>query len=89
MIDFNRINELDNPSPEVLQFCRNLVRTIQHGGVWGIPRSGTLFRIDHEKKQLVLIVPGMDDDSDFEATKKVFKHIGWEVVKENGHKSPE
>lgn len=94
MIAVNRLpndnnDELDNPSPEVLEFCRNVVRIIKHDGVWGIPRSGTLFRVDHNKKQLILIVPGNDDDDDFDATKKVFKHIGWEVVKEHGHQSAE
>jgi hypothetical protein len=85
----NDYEDLDNPSPEVLEFCRNVVRIIKQDGVWGIPRSGTLFRVDHKKKQLVLLAPGTDDDSDFDATKKVFKHIGWEVVKEHGHKSIE
>ena len=84
MVDFNKPNELDNPSPEVLAWCSNTVRVISHGGVWGIPRSNTVFRVDHVNKQLVLIMPGDDDDDDFEATKKVFKNIGWEVVKEHG-----
>lgn len=89
MVDFNRDNELDNPSPDVLAWCENIVRVIAHGGVWGIPRSGTVFKIDKVKKQLVLTMPGNDDDADFEATKKVFKHIGWEVVKNHGRKSTE
>lgn len=77
----SRATDPEEPTPEVLQWCENLMRTIQHGGVWGIPRSGTTFRVDQEKKQLVLLIPGRDDDADFNATKDVFKHIGWEVVK--------
>jgi hypothetical protein len=82
MVDFNKTNDVDNPSPAVLDWCRNIVRVIAHNGVWGIPRSGTIFRIDQTNKRLVLITPGNDDDSDFDATKTVFKHIGWDVVKE-------
>jgi hypothetical protein len=78
-----RATNPEEPTPEVLQWCENLMRVIQHNGVWGIPRSGTLFRIDQEKKQLVLVISGDDDDADFDATKHVFKHIGWKVVREH------
>jgi len=83
MVAFNRdATDSDRPPEHILEWCRNCVRIIQDGGVWGIPRSGTIFRVDHKNKQLVLIMPGNDDEGDYNATKHVFKFIGWTVVKD-------
>jgi hypothetical protein len=82
MVTFNTEFELDHPSDAVLEWCRQVVRVIADGGIWGIPRSNTIFRVDHKKKRLVLISHG-DDGSDFLATQRVFKNIGWDVVEEN------
>ena len=72
----------DQPPPEeILDWCRNAMAMIHDGGVWGIPRSGTIFQVDHTNKKLVLIMPGDDDEADFIATQHVFKYIGWSVVK--------
>jgi hypothetical protein len=78
--DFNQ--QADTPPEHILEWCRQAVRIIADGGVWGIPRSGTIFRVDHKNKQLVLIMPGNDDEADYNATKHVFKFIGWTVVKD-------
>lgn len=85
MVAFNelRINPDDTPPPDVLAWCENLVRTIKDGGVWGIPRSGTMFRVDHTNKRLVCTSLGFVDDGDFLATKQNFAHIGWDVVMES------
>jgi hypothetical protein len=76
----NRVAEYfnDKPPEHILDWCRNLVRTIRHNGVWGIPRSQLVFRIDQNQKKLIL-VEGETSDGDFIATKQVFKHIGWDV----------
>lgn len=63
----------------VLQWCRNLVAAAANNAIWGIPRSGVVFRIDKENTRLVLVV-GTENDDDFLATKRVFKQIGWDVV---------
>jgi hypothetical protein len=76
------LNSNNVPPEEILEWCRNLVRVLADGAVWGIPRSGTIFRVDHKNKQLVLIMPGNDNDGDYNATKHVFKFIGWTVVKD-------
>lgn len=76
-------NSDDTPTPEIIAWCENLVRTIKDGGVWGIPRSGTMFRVDHQNKRLVCTSLGFADDSDFLATKANFAHIGWDVVMED------
>lgn len=80
MVALNNNFELDNPSEAVLDWCRSLVAAAAQDAVWGIPRSGTTFRIDKKNKTLVLIIPGLDDGDDFRATQRVFQHIGWEVV---------
>jgi|LakMenEpi03Aug12_release.lakeMendotaPanAssembly.Ray.scaffolds.fasta_scaffold1237927_3 hypothetical protein len=71
----------DTPPNHVLEWCQRLVAAIKDGGVWGIPRSGLIFRIDHKNKQLVL-TDGRKEDEDFVATKHVFSFIGWDVVVE-------
>lgn len=71
---------LTKPPAQTLAWCRQLVDTISDGGVWGIPRSGTIFTVDRKNKQLVLSSPGHDDGDDFRATKHVFSYIGWRVV---------
>lgn len=81
--------ELPPPTPDVIAWCENLVRITIDGGVWGIPRSGTTFRIDKKNKRLVLVIPGNDNDADFLATKHNFAFIGWDVVKEHGGKNAE
>jgi hypothetical protein len=74
--------DYNEPPAHILEWCRNCVRIIADGGIWGIPRSGTIFRVDHQNKKLVLVTPGNDDDGDYNATKEVFKYIGWTVVKD-------
>ena len=82
MVALNDNFELDNPSESVLDWCRGLVAAAAQDAVWGIPRSGTTFRIDKKNKTLVLIMPGRDDGDDFRATKRVFRHIGWDVTED-------
>lgn len=79
-INSNNIDPRDVPPPDVLEWCEQLVRVTAHDAVWGIPRSGTVFRIDQHNKQLVLVTPGFDDYADFNATKHTFSFIGWDVV---------
>jgi len=55
---------------------------IHDGGVWGIPRSGLIFRVDHTNKKLVLTA-GDSTNDDFEATRHVFSFIGWDVTVES------
>jgi hypothetical protein len=72
--------ETAEKEPEhVLQWCRSLVASMKDNGIWGIPRSGIVFKIDKAAKRLVLVV-GNESNEDFIATKRVFKQIGWDVV---------
>lgn len=83
MVDFadykSQPQDPDTPPPETLAWCQNLVNSLKHGGIWGIPRSGVVFEIDQENKQLILR-QGTPDDPDFLATRHVFAYIGWQVV---------
>lgn len=80
MVALNDNFRQDTPPDHVLDWCRSLVSAAAQDAVWGIPRSGTTFRIDKEHKQLVLVIPGFDGGDDFRATKHVFQHIGWDVI---------
>ena len=64
---------------ETLLWCRRMLDSIRTGGVWAIPRSQLMFKVDHDKKQLVL-VDGDVNHPDFLATKIVFAKIGWAVI---------
>lgn len=79
MVALNNQNN-DAPKPEDVEWCRQLIRVTKDGAVWGIPRSGTTFKIDKANKRLVLVIPGNDDGADFAATKTHFAVIGWDVV---------
>lgn len=82
------LNSNNVPPDHILEWCRQLVRTMRDGGVWGIPRSGLVFRIDHKNKKLVL-TSGRESDDDFEATRHVFSYIGWDVVAESENNASE
>ncbi|NDD52328.1 hypothetical protein EBZ39_00350 [bacterium] len=80
---------LNSGEPEsTLNWCRNLVETIRDGGVWGIPRSGVIFKIDKKKKCLILTL-GSEYNPDFIATRRVFAQIGWDVLTEAEYKEPD
>jgi hypothetical protein len=78
MIAINRL--FDRPPESTLQWCQTHVNKIQNGGFWCIPRSHTLFRVNHTDKQLELVEAGNDNDDDFYATQHTFSFIGWDVV---------
>ena len=82
-------DEEQNKEADIIEWCTQIVRTIKDGGIWAIPRSQTVFRVDHKRKQLVLVEAGIDDYADFEATKHWFKKIGWSVVKPHGKDRPQ
>lgn len=72
-------NMTDDREPEsTLEWCRQMVRTLRDGGMWGIPRSGIVFKVDKRKQCLILTV-GVETNVDFIATRRVFGQIGWDV----------
>lgn len=72
-------NMTDDREPEsTLEWCRQMVRVLRDGGMWGIPRSGIVFKVDKKKQCLILRV-GAETNEDFIATRRVFGQIGWDV----------
>jgi hypothetical protein len=61
-----------------LDWCQNVVDSLNDGGVWMIPRSGVAFRVD-KRAQTLTLVAGDAHDPDVPETKRVFACIGWEV----------
>lgn len=53
---------------------------LSDNGIWGIPRSGTVVRIDKQSKTATIISQHLPDPS----IELVFKAIGWSVVELNG-----
>lgn len=76
------LNSNNVPPDHILAWCRQHLALIKDGGVWGIPRSGLIFRVDHNQRKLVLTA-GSKNDDDFAATKHVFSFIGWDVITED------
>jgi hypothetical protein len=76
--------EQNENEEDILAWCRNLVRTIKDGGVWGLPAAQSAFKIDKQRKCLVLIepvIPTRTSEPAFLATKKWFKKIGWRTLR--------
>lgn len=61
-----------------IEWCRNLVAMLKDGGVWAIPRSMLVFRVDKQTQTLTL-VSGDRDSPDVAATREAFGCIGWRV----------
>lgn len=81
--DKSTLDDPLDPAEETLEWCRGLVNMLADGAVWGIPRSGAMFRVNKQAKTLTLIpIEGTSDaaQGDFEATKLVFAKIGWRVI---------
>lgn len=51
------------------------VSLVAQGGVWGIPRSGTIIKIDHEGKTATFY--GLTPEPD---VIKVFRAMGWTCI---------
>jgi hypothetical protein len=76
-------------------WCRQMMRTLAMGGVWGIPRSGLIFT-KRAADTLALTARMPNDpampmtaeelveyqDGDFEATKEEFAVAGFKVISE-------
>jgi hypothetical protein len=76
MIAFNTLNSTQD---RIDEWCENLTQSIKHGGHWGIPRSGLIFRFDQTNRTMTL-VHGNPSDPDFIAAVENFGRIGWTVL---------
>ena len=53
MFDLNTPGGMERAS----LWMRNLIAMIAHGGVWGIPRSGSVYRFDKQTTTATCIAP--------------------------------
>lgn len=60
------------------QWLRWVLDHVRQGGTWAIPRSGSVYRIDHEA-EIAYKTSGEDEPS----ITKVFNEIGWTVINES------
>jgi hypothetical protein len=61
-----------------VQWTRNMFDTVNDGGVWMVPRSMTMVRINKKDRIATLIVGFAPDPS----LKRVIEAMGWTVVVE-------
>lgn len=43
------------PRASDIQWTENLIRSIKDGGMWAIPMSSNIYRVNHTEKQLELV----------------------------------
>lgn len=79
---------------EDVEWCKLIWRGLSEGGVWGVPRSGLIFRKSDGKLVLIdrmPVMPGMPlsekeleeyQDSDYEVIREHFAAAGIEVEKQ-------
>ena len=70
----------DITTPEGMQnskrWLSSVLMTLGDNGIWGIPRSGTVVRIDKQSKTATVV----HQDSPEISTELVFEALGWTVV---------
>ena len=69
------------PSPSDIAWTENVLRIIRDGGVWGIPGTGQVYKVDHKEKTLTLIMdPGTPEADELHLKIiAVAKAMGWKV----------
>ena len=60
---------------EAVKWLRGFVNQFNDGGVWAIPRTHAVYRIEHEAKRFVRLSLTSD-----ESTERVVKAMGWRVA---------
>lgn len=70
---------LNMPLEECKTWLQGLVDIVKEGGIWGIPRTKSAYRVFKSRKTLAL-VQGPGDP----ATEYVIGRMGWKVEKEEG-----
>lgn len=70
---------MDISTPEgmanAIEWQANHLSRISQGGVWGVPRSLSIYRIDHVKREATKLCGDPEPD-----IQKVFEAMGWTVV---------
>lgn len=77
-----RLTNYQPRSADVI-WARQLLGSMADGGIWGIPRCQMLFKIDHQKKQLVQIggpTEGEDYLNEIDCNTAVFAEAGYQLI---------
>lgn len=71
------------PTKEDTNFLLNTISLLRDGGVWGIPASGMMYRIDKRNMRLVLVTPAWDETPltmlSHHRNTAICKAIGWKI----------
>ena len=67
--------DTDEGMANAVQWTTEHFAKLKDGGVWIVPRSGTLVRVNHTDKTATLHTGAMPDPS----IKRVIKAMGWTV----------
>jgi hypothetical protein len=70
------------PTKETIAFAAEMVRIMNHDGVWHAPMEGLTYRFDKQNKIISLIAPATltpDQQEDHERTVAVFGAVGYTV----------
>lgn len=71
------------PSPHVLNWFRNLLRTLKNGGEWVVPATGQVYQVDQNNRTVKLVLGDPNDpDQWHEKTKLTFQALGYTVYDE-------
>jgi len=62
---------------EILAECQKIVDDLKDGGIWGIPRSMMVFRIDKTRKKFILLEGNSQEEID--AFNYWFGKLGYSV----------
>lgn len=74
-----------DPPPDHIAWAQNMVGSLKQGGHWGVPATGDVYQIDHEKKTFDLIKGELNDW--FFKTVVLFAKVGY-IVRDSRGKTP-
>lgn len=57
-----------------VRWVNALLAMVRTGGTWGVPRSGSVYRVNHETRTITVVEGGE------EVITRVLKAAGWNVI---------
>jgi len=66
---------------KILAECQQIINDLKDGGVWGIPRSMMVFRIDKTRKKFILLEGNSQEEID--SFNYWFGKLGYSVERQN------
>lgn len=69
------------PTPADIEWQKRMIAILNNGGVWAVPRCGTIYQVDHDKKTMT-ITAGEGE----EAIHETIEAAGYAVILGSGHR---